>query len=186
VVWLTRGKWNEVTANKLRRNPGRGERELQQVAQKWRLRYWVSQPIAGYFPDLTFYDCRLIVEVDGGIHWKDFQQRHDNEKDRKLRSAGWTVIRVWSVDAVANPETVLFGAFTRAFGIGNEHDAMQRCMRAVEKPKRADARSGDNARKSKSQRRREARGRGKQRAEQRDRKRAVPCEVVWRRGRTAA
>jgi hypothetical protein len=50
---------------------------------------------------------RLIVEVDGHGHARPAQRRDDARRDAKLRSAGWTVVRVTAKEVEVAPERVL-------------------------------------------------------------------------------
>jgi very-short-patch-repair endonuclease len=54
--------------------------------------------------DNVWRDARLIVEVDGGDHRSPDIRRKDGERDRRLRAAGWTVLRVTDTDIEHEPE----------------------------------------------------------------------------------
>lgn len=117
-------------------NPGRGERELRAAATTLGLTFECSPPIDRWFPDLVFRGAKLIVEVDGAYHFDPAQVAKDTAKDRTLRRAGWRVVRVWAVDAKRSPMDVLLGAFTQAFGLGEEETAMARCKGPRKKGRR--------------------------------------------------
>lgn len=49
-----------------------------------------------YEPDFCWPESRVIVEIDGGHHRDDVDQREKDEaRDRLLREAGWTIVRIW-------------------------------------------------------------------------------------------
>lgn len=130
IVYPKRAK--ESFQQKLINNPGQGERELRQEAKRRGLGFKSSPPVCGYYPDLVFRWCKLIIEVDGGYHWSKEQRVKDAAKDKLLKKKGWKVIRVWASDAKARPSEVFEGAFVQAFGVG--HDKFDR-PRFLEKPR---------------------------------------------------
>lgn len=123
------------TSRYLANHPGQGERPLRRAADALGLSYETSPPVLHWYPDLVFRKIKLIVEVDGGHHFDKEQIVKDKIKDKALKKKGWTVIRVWSGDAKRDPSAVLYGAFTRAFGVGAEEDAMNQCRGPVRKLK---------------------------------------------------
>jgi hypothetical protein len=48
--------------------------------------------------DLAFPEVRLAVEYEGAYHFEDGQIVRDDVRYRRLREAGWTVIRVSAAD----------------------------------------------------------------------------------------
>ena len=60
-------------------------------------------PRGPYIVDFCSSRLMLIVEVDGGHHGGSY----DAERDRHLRSYGYTVLRFWNNDVLANMEGVL-------------------------------------------------------------------------------
>jgi very-short-patch-repair endonuclease len=124
----------QETARHLANHPGRGEPELRRAATELGLAWEASPPIDRWYPDLVFRPVKLIIEVDGAVHFQALQIYKDKRKDEALRNKGWTVVRVWAGDARKRPREVLLGAFTRAFGLGNEEAAMAKC-RASRTPK---------------------------------------------------
>ena len=49
----------------------------------------------------------LVVEVDGPGHSRPATRRDDARRDRKLRAAGYTVLRFTDVEIEQRPEDVL-------------------------------------------------------------------------------
>jgi very-short-patch-repair endonuclease len=69
--------------------------------------------LRGYFagsglrlrPDFLCVEAKLIVELDGGQH--NVQIEKDAARTRALEAAGYSVIRFWNEDVLANTEDVL-------------------------------------------------------------------------------
>jgi very-short-patch-repair endonuclease len=70
-----------------------------------RLKFRRQQPVGAYVVDFFCPDKKLIVELDGGQH----QERvgHDEVRDAWLKSEGYTVLRYWNNEVMANLEGVL-------------------------------------------------------------------------------
>jgi len=47
--------------------------------------------------DFCFPNDRIAVEIDGGYHDSPEQQSRDEQKDNRLRLAGWAIIRIQEV-----------------------------------------------------------------------------------------
>lgn len=63
-----------------------------------------QRPIGPYYVDFVCRDRRLIIEVDGGQHSDNLA---DRERDLRLGTLGYRVVRVWNNDALANIGGVL-------------------------------------------------------------------------------
>jgi very-short-patch-repair endonuclease len=63
-----------------------------------------QHPIGRYVADFVCRECRLVVEVDGGQH--SLNER-DRIRDDWLRQRGYTVLRFWNNEVLANIEGVL-------------------------------------------------------------------------------
>lgn len=61
-------------------------------------------PIGRYIVDFVCLESRLIVEVDGGPHNGSL---HDAIRDRFLHEQGFTVLRFWNNDVLADTDAVL-------------------------------------------------------------------------------
>lgn len=64
-----------------------------------------QSPVGGHVPDFVCVDAKLIVELDGGQH--GLQIEKDAERTQSLEAAGYTVIRFWNNDVLANTEGAL-------------------------------------------------------------------------------
>ena len=61
-------------------------------------------PIGRYFADFACREEKLVVEVDGSQH---ANSEYDRERDAAMTELGWSVLRVWNVDVLAERESVL-------------------------------------------------------------------------------
>ena len=64
-------------------------------------------PRLGHVLDFACLAERVVVEVDGRQHGDDMHARRDVERDRRLATAGFTVLRFWNNDVDGNLEGVL-------------------------------------------------------------------------------
>jgi DNA mismatch endonuclease (patch repair protein) len=99
-----------------RRRDTAPEMALRRLLHAWGLRYRVDAPLPGMRrrADLLFSSSRIVVFVDGcfwhscpehgsqplsnGAWWArklEANVSRDRDTDRRLRSLGWTVIRIW-------------------------------------------------------------------------------------------
>ena len=75
------------------------DRQLHGVKFRWQF------VIGAFVADFCAPRQRLIIEVDGGIH--DMQREHDSERQRRLETAGYRVIRFSAEDVETNMSAVL-------------------------------------------------------------------------------
>ena len=64
-------------------------------------------PIGSYIVDFASFDRRIVIELDGGQHAERPQASGDHARDRWLEQQGFTVLRFWNHDVLANTEGVL-------------------------------------------------------------------------------
>jgi very-short-patch-repair endonuclease len=64
-------------------------------------------PLAGYVVDFACFGSKLVIEIDGGQHNDDAQARKDAERDRRLRSGGFRVLRFWNSEIDGNLDGVV-------------------------------------------------------------------------------
>jgi BirA family biotin operon repressor/biotin-[acetyl-CoA-carboxylase] ligase len=70
------------------------------------VRFRRQQPIGPYVADFYCASAKLIGEVDGGQH-NEMRKAHDARRDAWLRSEGYSIVRFWNTDVLANTEGVL-------------------------------------------------------------------------------
>ncbi len=63
-----------------------------------------QEPIQSFIVDFVCYPANLIIELDGGQH---SENQNDKIRDAKLTSLGFTVIRFWNNEVLENIEGVL-------------------------------------------------------------------------------
>lgn len=92
-------------ARSLRKEPTDAEKMLwrelryRQMGVKFRRQAVIGQ----YIVDFVCYEKRLIIEVDGGQH---AESRKDHARDKWLKEQGFTTLRFWNLDILANIEGV--------------------------------------------------------------------------------
>ncbi len=69
------------------------------------LKFRRQEQIGRFIADFVCYECRLIVEADGGQHAGE--QEKDAERTAWLESQGFRVIRFWNNEILNNIEGVL-------------------------------------------------------------------------------
>lgn len=47
-----------------------------------------------YIADFYCHSLKLVIEVDGGIHWKIEQRKKDEYRDKNMRDAGIHILRI--------------------------------------------------------------------------------------------
>jgi len=60
-------------------------------------------PIGSYFADFACREKRLVAELDGSQHIDNLK---DKVRDRYMNLAGWSVLRFWSGDVLANLDAI--------------------------------------------------------------------------------
>jgi len=86
-------------ANKLRKNMTKAEACLWKYALKARkmkgYRFRRQRPVFNYIADFMCIELKLVIEVDGWTHsFFDDVYEKDDKKDRKLKEAGFRVVRI--------------------------------------------------------------------------------------------
>ena len=97
-------------ARELRKNQTDAERRLWRSlrlmkAEGFHFRRHV--PIGDFIVDFACLSSRLVIELDGGQHNVEGGRATDESRDARLRRRGFTVLRFWNNDVMANPEGVL-------------------------------------------------------------------------------
>jgi very-short-patch-repair endonuclease len=64
-------------------------------------------PIGPYIVDFVSHAAKLIVELDGGHHFEDEQEKRDARRTRHLERKGYCVLRFSNLDAMTNRNGVL-------------------------------------------------------------------------------
>src|SRR5262252_2208397 len=104
-----RGKDQKRTerARSLRRTPTPAEFALWtriRARQLGGFKFVRQEPIGRYCVDFVCRERRLIVELDGGQHSENPEER---DRDSELAVRGYRVIRIWNNDVIENRDGVL-------------------------------------------------------------------------------
>lgn len=99
----------EVTeiAKKLRKRQTEAEKRLWSRLRNKKLdgiKFRRQQPIGKYIVDFVTFDLDLVIEVDGGEH---MENKNDKERDKWFKEEGFTVIRFWNHQVLGNTDGVL-------------------------------------------------------------------------------
>ncbi len=94
-------------ARKLRAEMTDAERTLWRALRDRRFagyKFRRQAPIGPYVADFLCYDCRIVVEADGGQH---AGSQRDKRRDAWFAANGYRVVRFWNNDILSNLEGVL-------------------------------------------------------------------------------
>ena len=95
-------------AKHLRKNSTDAERALWKHLRKKQLlgcKFRRQASIGRYIVDFVSFSQNLIIELDGSQH--QTQTNYDAKRTEWLQSQGFTVLRFWNNDALANTDSVL-------------------------------------------------------------------------------
>src|ERR687887_2806044 len=109
--------------------PTYSERKLRSILRSKKVSFKDGQIIwytgcDRYTPDLLI-GKRLIVEVDGKVHDKDFQKTSDRIRQRALENMGYYVLRIKNVEIQNTPDAVAEIIIQRYFEVAGD-DARER------------------------------------------------------------
>jgi len=89
-------------ARALRNAATPSERKLWRILSPYRPRFTRQLVVGDYILDLACRQAKLVIELDGSQHLD--QEGHDAERTLWLEAEGWTVLRFWNNEILANPE----------------------------------------------------------------------------------
>ena len=98
---------NTGRARALRKHPTEAELRLWQKLKRRQIagmKFRRQQPLGPFVVDFVCFECRVIVEVDGGQHAK--QAAYDAGRTRWLEAQGYRVLRFWNNEVLAQTEAV--------------------------------------------------------------------------------
>ncbi len=95
-----------ILSRKLRNNLTDAEKYLWYVLRAENLGYKFrrQEPIGSYIVDFVAYEKKLIIELDGGQH---YQNEDDKVRDVWLEEQGFKVLRFWNNEVLENREGVV-------------------------------------------------------------------------------
>jgi very-short-patch-repair endonuclease len=95
-------------AKTLRQNSTKTERLLWRnlrAKQMQGLKFRRQEPIGDYIVDFVCFENRVVIEVNGSQHMAEIAR--DKERERWLRSQGFTILRFWNNEVLRSMEGVL-------------------------------------------------------------------------------
>ena len=101
---------SRVRARELRRNLTDAERIIWYGVRAHRLNgvgFRRQAPIGPYIVDFVSHAAKLIVEIDGGQHFENEQEKRDARRTRFLEAKGYRVLRFSNLDVTRNRNGVL-------------------------------------------------------------------------------
>jgi very-short-patch-repair endonuclease len=97
-------------AKNLRKRTTDTERRLWQHLRAKRfagLKFRRQEPIGAYIVDFVCFGKKVIVELDGGQHALRAEMENDSKRNQWYESQGYTVLRFWDNEVLANVQEVL-------------------------------------------------------------------------------
>ncbi len=98
---------NIERARRLRKHLTDAEQRLWQELKRRQLagvKLRRQQPIGPFVVDFVSFECRVIIEVDGGQHAE--QVHYDQDRTRWLEAQGYRVLRFWNNEVLSHTEAV--------------------------------------------------------------------------------
>ncbi len=111
-IHSTIDEWRTTLANAKahRHNPTPAEDAMWQVVRNRQIKnhkFRRQHPIAGFIPDFVCLEQKLIVEVDGGYHDAEQQQKFDAAREKWLAENGFRMIRFTNEEILEQMPMVL-------------------------------------------------------------------------------
>jgi very-short-patch-repair endonuclease len=114
-----RGSWPEIeqSARGMRREPTLAEEALWAALRGRRLgglKFRRQHPVGRFILDFYCPDCKLVVELDGGVHDEKEQTDKDEARSVELAQFGYRVIRFGNAEVIDDLPSVLSAILTAA------------------------------------------------------------------------
>jgi len=96
-------------AKEMRKNPTDSERLLWTLLRKYRKKGYLfrqQHPIYMFIADFYCHKLKLVIEVDGGIHFNNESQEYDDGRTWVMENFGITVLRFTNEQVLFNQEFV--------------------------------------------------------------------------------
>jgi len=97
-------------AIEMRKNPTQSEKVLWNILRKYRIKGFLfrqQHPIYIFIADFYCHKIKLVIEVDGDVHFNDESQEHDDGRSGEMEKFGIKVIRFTSEQVHYNQEIVI-------------------------------------------------------------------------------
>ncbi len=84
----------QFNARKLRNEMTKQERHLwYDFLRNFEIQFYRQKVIENYIVDFYCARAKVVVELDGGQHFEDADRSKDHERDERLKSLGYEVVR---------------------------------------------------------------------------------------------
>ena len=100
-------RYLQTYARAMRHTPTEAEKRFWWMVRAHRLggyKFKRQYPMGMYIADFVCLEARLIVELDGSLHFD--REEYDKVRDAFFRSKGFTVWRLWNPGYLENQEAV--------------------------------------------------------------------------------
>jgi len=97
-------------AKEMLKNPTQSERVLWNILRKYRIKGFLfrqQHPIYIFIADFYCHKIKLVVEVDGDVHFNDESQEHDDGRTGEMEKFGIKVIRFTNEQVLYNQDIIL-------------------------------------------------------------------------------
>jgi very-short-patch-repair endonuclease len=97
-------------ALEMRKNPTESEKVLWKRLRKFRADGFIfrrQHPIDIFIADFYCHKLKLVIEVDGGVHFNDQALEHDDGRTAELEKFGIKVIRFSNEQILSNQDLVI-------------------------------------------------------------------------------
>ena len=97
-------------AKEMLKNPTQSERVLWNILRKYRIKGFLfrqQHPIYIFIADFYCHKIKLVVEVDGDVHFNDESQEHDDGCTGEMEKFGIKVIRFTNEQVLYNQDIIL-------------------------------------------------------------------------------
>lgn len=123
-------------ARELRKNSTDAEQLLWALLRDRQLldcKFRRQHPLGSYILDFYCHEVKLAIELDGGQHTEDAQNKHDEKRSAWLQEQGITVLRFWNNEVLTNTEGVLQSLFDWLNAVGSLIPPLSRGERESER-----------------------------------------------------
>jgi very-short-patch-repair endonuclease len=97
-------------AIEMRKNPTQSEKVLWNILRKYRIKGFLfrqQHPIYIFIADFYCHKIKLVIEVDGDVHFNDESQEHDDGRSGEMEKFGIKVIRFTNEQVHYNQDIVI-------------------------------------------------------------------------------
>ena len=98
-------------AQEMRKNPTESEKVLWNILRKFRSQGYIfrrQHPVDIFIADFYCHKLKLIVEVDGGVHYSQQAMEYDDGRSAEFEKYGLNVIRFTNDQVLNETEKVTF------------------------------------------------------------------------------